>query len=310
MPVPAAHNISRLGELVLKAIATDTELVDALVLKGGNALQLIYGVASRASKDLDFSVEDKLVDPARFAQRLKSVLEGSFNLAGYEFLDFQFGERPQEPKPDHPPTWGGYQAQFKAVSRSVLERALEVEARRLRKKEAAGHVVERSKLDEKARREDVARRNAGPVIKVDISHHEFTQGKQPAKLDDDLIVYVYTLPMIVAEKLRAICQQMPEYRQRASATRRPRDFYDIHACATLRNVHLREHVPLIRSMFAAKDVPLELLENFESQRAYHALDWQKVRDAVVAVEELQPFDFYFDFVLAEVQAVLKALRDV
>jgi len=43
---------------------------------------------------------------------------------------------------------------------------------------------------------------------------------------------VYTLEMIAIEKLRATCQQMPEYGIRGAATQRARDFYDIHLIVT------------------------------------------------------------------------------
>ncbi len=43
---------------------------------------------------------------------------------------------------------------------------------------------------------------------IDISYHEFCEGKVKREVDD-YAVYVYSLEMIVAEKLRAICQQMP-----------------------------------------------------------------------------------------------------
>ena len=45
---------------------------------------------------------------------------------------------------------------------------------------------------------------------IDISHHEFCEGKVKREVDD-YTIYVYSLEMIAAEKLRAICQQMPEY---------------------------------------------------------------------------------------------------
>ena len=38
--------------------------------------------------------------------------------------------------------------------------------------------------------------------------------------------------MIAIEKLRATCQQMPEYGIRGAATQRARDFYDIHLIVT------------------------------------------------------------------------------
>lgn len=53
----AAESIDRLKRLTLVALFSEDELVQALVLKGANALSLAYQLASRASFDLDFSME-------------------------------------------------------------------------------------------------------------------------------------------------------------------------------------------------------------------------------------------------------------
>lgn len=42
-------------------------------------------------------------------------------------------------------------------------------------------------------------------------------------------IKVYTLEMIVYEKLRAICQKLPEYKYAQEPIKaRPKDFYDIY----------------------------------------------------------------------------------
>ena len=45
---------------------------------------------------------------------------------------------------------------------------------------------------------------------------------------DDYTIYVYSPTMIAIEKLRAICQQMPEYALQRRPSARARDFYDIY----------------------------------------------------------------------------------
>lgn len=55
----AAHNpnpIEQAKRLTLIALFSDDELVDRFVLKGGNALNLAYGLNIRASVDLDLSM--------------------------------------------------------------------------------------------------------------------------------------------------------------------------------------------------------------------------------------------------------------
>ena len=45
-------------KLILKALYQDDWLYSQLVLKGGNALAMIYRVGTRTTLDLDFSIRD------------------------------------------------------------------------------------------------------------------------------------------------------------------------------------------------------------------------------------------------------------
>jgi hypothetical protein len=75
------------------------------------------------------------------------------------------------------------------------------------------------------------------VFTVDLSKYEYTAPKVSAQLDH-YTIYVYTPEMISAEKLRAICQQMPEYSpMRHPGSPRARDFYDLGG--HLKSGHMR-----------------------------------------------------------------------
>ncbi len=50
-------DLERIKKLVVIAMFSDDELMERLVLKGGNALDLIHRISTRASLDLDFSME-------------------------------------------------------------------------------------------------------------------------------------------------------------------------------------------------------------------------------------------------------------
>ena len=134
-------------------------------------------------------------------------------------------------------------------------------------------------------------------FRVDISKHEYCAGKVSAKLDGRT-VYVYTEEMCVVEKLRAICQQMPEY-GRTNRTPRARDFYDVYATVTRRGLDLSlpENLDLFRHIFEAKRVPLALLARIADTRELHLPDWDAVKDTVQG--QVFDFDVYFDFVLEE-----------
>ena len=53
----AFMSIDEIKRLTLQALMSDDILMQGLVLKGGNALQLAYDITSRGSIDIDFSME-------------------------------------------------------------------------------------------------------------------------------------------------------------------------------------------------------------------------------------------------------------
>ena len=48
--------------LTIVALFSDDQLFEQIVLKGGNALNLVYGLSPRTSLDLDFSMESDFTD--------------------------------------------------------------------------------------------------------------------------------------------------------------------------------------------------------------------------------------------------------
>lgn len=264
-----------------------TSLFNRIVLKGGNAINLVYGLGSRSSIDVDFSTEGDLDDIADVEKRIFRALEDRFESVGYVVFDKTFTRRPASENPEYS-RFGGYRAEFKLMDRVTFERV--------------------------GRDLELARRTAevvGPLqqrrFRIEVSKHEFCNPKCEAELDK-FTVYVYSPEMLVAEKLRAVCQQMPEYKNRGKKTARARDFYDIFVLVSdgLVDSVRPENVELVKNVFAAKDVPTELLGQILETREFHRPDWPAVCDSVVG--DLESFDFYFDFVLGEVEKLLKALR--
>jgi hypothetical protein len=144
---------------------------------------------------------------------------------------------------------------------------------------------------------------------VDISKHEYTGGKEEHELDN-YTIYVYSPEMIAIEKLRAICQQMPEYPHKGHPSARARDFFDIHETITQRAIDLTspENIAVLHHIFDAKRVPLSLLAKVSDFREFHRPDWPSVTNSVME-KNMESFDFYFDFVLGEIEK-LKALGEV
>jgi predicted nucleotidyltransferase component of viral defense system len=279
-------DLLEIRRLTIISLFADDRLMNQIVLKGGNALNLVYELSSRTSVDLDFSIDQDFEDIADVAQRIFNSLKDRFDSAGYVVFDERLEPKPRLDSPDEFPWWGGYQLSFKLIERE-------------KHREAKGNIK-------------VMRKRAVPVtvdskrtFTVDLSKFEYVSGKVAIEFDNYKI-FVYSPTMIVVEKLRAICQQMPEYPPKGHPKPRARDFYDIHAIMTRVKINLDsdENSRLVQSIFAAKRVPIRLLSLISREREFHRPDWPAVISSVDG--KLEEFDFYFDFTLKEV-ARLKAL---
>jgi predicted nucleotidyltransferase component of viral defense system len=286
--------IDQLKRLTIVALFSEDELVHKLVLKGGNALSLAHNVSSRASFDLDFSMEGAFEQSEleRIRSRIESRFVQTFEPAGYVVFDVTLEPKPENISPDLEAFWGGYDLQFKLISRARYD-------------ELGGRL-------DAIRREAIPSRPGGKArFEIDISRHECCVGKQTVEIDR-FTVYVYTPAMVVCEKIRAICQQAPAYASfvRKHQAPRTRDFFDIHEVVNRFNINLatRENQELLRKMFRAKRVPLELLLKITEQREFHRQGWDALRDTVDPAVRLRRFDFYFDYVLNLCQELAQGMR--
>ena len=54
--------LNEVKKRVIIAMFSDDDLMEHLVLKGGNLLDMVYGISTRPSKDVDFSIPGKFAD--------------------------------------------------------------------------------------------------------------------------------------------------------------------------------------------------------------------------------------------------------
>jgi Nucleotidyl transferase AbiEii toxin, Type IV TA system len=280
-------DFAQIRRVTITALFSDDMLQEHLVLKGGNALNLVYGLTHRTSLDLNFSMDSDFdnVDEAR--RRLFLALKNRFDAVGYVIFDEMLEPKPRLEGEDTKPWWGGYELRFKLIERSRYE-TLKDRPDKLR----MGATVTGAKQER--------------TFTVDLSKCEYTAGKAEREFDH-FTIYVYTPEMIVVEKLRAICQQMPEYPHRGWPTARARDFYDVQHVVNALDLNLasEENLDLAKHIFGAKQVPLSLLGTIGEYREFHRPDWPAVLAATSG--QLQEFDFYFEFVVAQVNERLKTL---
>ena len=275
--------LEKIKKLAVTAMFSDDELFDHLVLKGGNAMDLVHRLSSRSSVDLDFSMKHDFPEgPVVFRDRVERALKGTFRIEGYEVFDVKMEEKPHHLTDDMADFWGGYCVEFKVVT-SLLYEKYSKDISELRK-----YAIKIAQ---------------GPKFLIDISRFEYVDQKQEVDFEGYRI-FVYSPEMIVCEKLRAICQQMEEYgpiikRGRAGSPR-ARDFLDIYVLVNtlILSIDSPKNIDVLIEMFKIKKVPIEFLDNIEVQREFHRTSFPAVRDTVKAGMEIKDFDFYFDYVLA------------
>jgi hypothetical protein len=285
--------LEKIKRLTVVSMFSDDELEEDLVLKGGNAMDLVHRLSSRASMDLDFSMKHDFPGGVEnFRVRVERALKKTFKPEGYEIFDVTMQEKPNVISDDMRDFWGGYGVEFKIILSSLFELYKE---------------------DVNKLRQYAINIGQGKKFLIDISRFEYTDGKEEADFDGYRI-YVYTAEMIVCEKLRAICQQLPDYddiiKRSYRGTARARDFLDIAVLIEARKIDVtsESNKEILREMFKAKKVPLVFLNRIKGQRDFHKADFASVLATVKAGQELKDFDFYFENVVSLVES-LKSLWD-
>jgi hypothetical protein len=160
--------LDKIKRLTLKALMHDDQLMYGLVLKGGNALQLVYEITDRASMDIDFSIEGDFseLDFQRIDGILNVLLNEQFQTEKLIAFDIKFIEKPKANKEK---IWKGYNIEFKVTH-------------------------EKDWYDddlEKTRREAIKIIDQSTKFSVDISSFEYIANAKKVDLDGTILL-VYT----------------------------------------------------------------------------------------------------------------------
>ena len=229
---------------ILAGISQVPTLSESLVFKGGTALKKCYFGDYRFSEDLDFTAQSDTVSIPDMERNVKQVCEVAARFVE-EYANLEINcERYTEREP-HP---GGQQAfdiyatypwQRQPYTKVKIEITMDEPVLRPVKERAVIHDYEES-------------------IEAEIK--------------------VYSLEEIVAEKLRAILQQMARLRERGWARSRARDYYDIwRIMGRFRDqMDLTEFSSLLSEKCAVRDVRYDGYEDFfrEDMLAYVEDTWE------------------------------------
>lgn len=277
----AKSRLEKIKELAVIGMFSDDTFMETLVLKGGNALDLVYKLSARASVDIDFSMRADFPGGLdAFRGKVEASLGQTYAEAGLKAFDFKVEDRPAMLSEELKSFWGGYGIEFKLIEESKY-------------KELSG--------DLEALRRNAIDLGKGTKFLIDVSRFEHL-GERVERQFHGYVVFVYSPEMILAEKLRALCQQMREYgpivkRDRVGSSR-ARDFVDIYLIATDGGVDmtLAQNRALLESVFKAKRVPLHFLKLLPQYKALHEASFGAVKDTLKRGHRLREFDFYFSFV--------------
>ena len=273
-------NHLELRKIILKALYSDDWLYNQLVLKGGNALAMIYGVGMRTSLDLDFSIRNDFSDLEEVSKRIQNVLTLSFIEYGIRVFDFNFYAKPKKASESW---WGGYRAEFKLITEDSAE-TLDNDIGSLRRQSL---VVDAGSQKRK--------------YSIEISKFEYIEGAQVANYEGT-DVFVYTPVLLAVEKLRALLQQHHRYSLISNEVKRSRgrDLYDIWALCDYFVIDLAAHFEVVKAVFEVKKVPMSLLSRLYDVKTLHQQSWADVELSVA--DKIEDYEFYFKYVN---QAALK-----
>lgn len=267
---------------IVTSIFSNDDLLDILTLKGGNAMKLLE-LTNRESSDLDFSItEGKRLSKEVEGVQIEEQLSQSFEENGYKVISLKFSDKPLKRKVITPPYWGGYQIEFSIISLNKFH-----------------DLNERQKANINAYAESIE--HGKKKIKIDLSFEEYTEPRIETKLND-FTIYLYSPLMIVYEKIRASCQQLPEYKL-GTEKARARDLYDIYTMLThKKQLDLKDEVfnesnfYIIQKMFELKNVDLSLMLQLGTIKNELKSDYENnVIPQIPGNQESPDFEFLFSY---------------
>lgn len=275
--------IEDIKKLVLEAIFLDDELSQLLTLKGGTALEL-WNISQRLSKDIDFSIKENIYIDLN--SRLKLALEKQFNINDFEIFHYNFEQKPHKSERYENVEVKGYRAIFKFLKTEEFKRL---------------NMTNRNPIEKHQAFKDTTGLNN---VVIEISNKEFIE--ETTKEYDGISISIYTPVALLFEKLRAICQQMSEYKGRSEPTQRARDFFDIYVLNEKLGImkeyekNKNDYINLIKSIFSCKQVDLMLIKKIVDYRDFHKNDFNSLIETVNDRDSLKDYDYYFDYVISEI----------
>lgn len=280
----------QIRNIVITSIFSNDVLLNKLTLKGGHALEL-QGVNVRASQDIDLAISHNIKFTKEENEPLfRESLTAGFAEVGYQVVNFTFNVRPRHKNKiiedyEHQSklqdvVWGGYHIRF-----GIMPQKRYITLKNDHVENIGAHA-------------DTTWGNK-KNIEIDLSKDEYTEPREETDLEG-YTIYLYTPIMIVYEKIRASCQQLPQYKI-GSTKERARDLFDIYELL-IHNDDLHDQmlspdsIYILKEMFKLKDVDFSLLLQINSYKKELFNDYQNnVLPQIRNEKDKQDFKFIFNF---------------
>lgn len=282
-------NLQKFKQWTIIGLFSDDEFFEKFVLKGGSALEL-YDINSRSSIDIDVAMKDdfRSDELLEIKKRLNKAIADSFNEHGYIIFDFKFEPRPMHQDKVRESYWGGYLVEFK-IYRTEKFKTLDIDKARNSAEEIDNHTHSRK-------------------FTIDISKFEFFYKKEKKNIDGNEIC-IYSLDMIIYEKLRALCQQLPQYfiNRGNFKKARTKDFYDIYTIMKKHKIKFSNlSMDILKGCFKAKKVDFKLLMYIQNFHDRYLDALPSLKDTLISKEQDEfNFDECYQFVIDGINQLLK-----
>lgn len=112
-----AFSFDDIKKVTILGLFSIDDLLEKFVLKGGNALSLVYDISTRASLDIDLSIPDEFENLNEVSGKIESALQRSFDELSLKLFDFSMEEVPREVSNHLAGFWGGYKIEFKLIEK-------------------------------------------------------------------------------------------------------------------------------------------------------------------------------------------------
>jgi hypothetical protein len=113
--------IEKIKKLIIVALFTNDDLMEIFVLKGGNAVDLVYKVSPRSSLDIDLSIDNEFDDLKELKLKIQNAFDKTFNSIEMVVFDLKIIEKPPVISQEFKEFWGGYNLTFKLLTKNIYD---------------------------------------------------------------------------------------------------------------------------------------------------------------------------------------------